>query len=73
MGERQEVTVRPATLDDVAEMSRVFVDTFHAAHRGQIPEALVLERTYETSRPDGGGRWRSMRRPKSRESASWSL
>ena len=49
LGEEQGVTVRPATLDDVAEMSRVFVDTFHAAHRGQIPEALVLERTYETS------------------------
>lgn len=49
MGERPQVAVRPATLDDVTEMSRVFVDTFHAAHRGQIPEALVLERTYETS------------------------
>ena len=49
LGDPLDVTVRPATLDDVAEMSRVFVDTFHAAHRGQIPEALVLERTYETS------------------------
>ena len=49
MREPSDVTVRAATLDDVAGMSRVFVDTFRTAHRGQIPEALVLERTYETS------------------------
>ena len=49
MGEPMEVMVRAATLDDVGEMARVFVDTFRAAHRGQIPEALLLERTYETS------------------------
>jgi GNAT superfamily N-acetyltransferase len=49
MGGSGGVTIRAATLDDVAEMGRVFVDTFRTAHRNQLPEALLLERTYETS------------------------
>jgi ribosomal protein S18 acetylase RimI-like enzyme len=47
--EAADIAVRPAGLDDVAEMGRVFVDTFRAAHRGQMPEELLLERTHETS------------------------
>lgn len=54
------VTVRPATPADVAGMSRVFVDTFRAAHAGQVPEALLLERTYDTS---ARGWERSLREP----------
>jgi GNAT superfamily N-acetyltransferase len=49
VGEPGGVTIRAAMLDDVAEMSRVFVDTFRTAHRNQLPEPLLLERTYETS------------------------
>nr|WP_238342483.1 GNAT family N-acetyltransferase [Actinopolymorpha rutila] len=30
-------------------MARVGVDTFRAAHRGQIPEHLLLDNTYESS------------------------
>ena len=41
--------VRQAELADVPAMARVFVDTFRAAHRGQVPDSQLLERTYETS------------------------
>jgi hypothetical protein len=43
------VSVRAATLDDVTGMSRIFVDTYRSAHRGQMPECLLLERTYEAT------------------------
>ena len=49
MPDSLDVTVRGATPDDVPQMSRVFVDTFRAAHRDTLPEALLLDRTYETS------------------------
>lgn len=42
-------TVRPATVADAPAMGRVFVDTYRVAHRGQVPEELLLDRTYETS------------------------
>ena len=41
--------VRPAALDDASEMGRVFVDSFRAGHRGQMPEHLLMDRTYEKS------------------------
>lgn len=41
--------IRAATLDDTEAMGRVFVDSFHAAHRGQMPEWLLHTRTYEVS------------------------
>jgi ribosomal protein S18 acetylase RimI-like enzyme len=43
------ISVRTARVEDAPAMARVFVDTFHAAHRGQIPDWLLLTRTYETS------------------------
>ncbi len=49
MNDPTAVTVRAATVEDVPAMSRTFVDTFRSAHRGQVPEKLLLERTYETS------------------------
>lgn len=48
-GERRGFRVRAARLEDVLAMSRVFVDTFRTAHRGQVPEHLLLKRTYESS------------------------
>ena len=42
-------TVRRATVADAPGMARVFVDTYRVAHRGQVPEELLLDRTYETS------------------------
>ncbi|GAA2760851.1 hypothetical protein [Actinopolymorpha rutila] len=47
--ERRGFKVRAATVADVPAMARVFVDTFRTAHRGQIPEHLLLKRTYESS------------------------
>lgn len=41
--------VRPAALDDAPEMGRVFVDSFRSGHRGQMPEHLLMDRTYEKS------------------------
>ena len=41
--------VRAARLADAPAMARVFVDTYHAAHRGQMPDWLLETRTYETS------------------------
>lgn len=41
--------VRPAVLDDAPEMGRVFVDSFRTGHRGQMPEHLLMDRTYEKS------------------------
>jgi ribosomal protein S18 acetylase RimI-like enzyme len=41
--------VRPAAVDDATEMGRVFVDSFRAGHRGQMPEHLLMDRTYEKS------------------------
>ena len=43
------VTVRPARPDDAPAMARVFVDYFHAGHRGQIPDWLIETRTYAAS------------------------
>jgi ribosomal protein S18 acetylase RimI-like enzyme len=34
---------------DAPAMARVFVDTFRAAHRGQMPDWLLETRTYKTS------------------------
>jgi ribosomal protein S18 acetylase RimI-like enzyme len=44
-----ELTVRPALAEDAEAMGRVFVDSFHAGHRGQIPDWLLETRTYEVS------------------------
>ena len=41
--------MRTARVEDAPAMARVFVDTFHAAHRGQMPDWLLWTRTYETS------------------------
>jgi ribosomal protein S18 acetylase RimI-like enzyme len=41
--------VRPAELDDAPQMGRVFVDSFRTGHRGQMPEHLLMDRTYEKS------------------------
>lgn len=41
--------VRPAAVEDAPEMGRVFVDSFRTGHRGQMPEHLLLDRTYEKS------------------------
>lgn len=49
MGEVLDVTVRRAVPEDAVGMGRVFVDTFRAAHRGQMPEELLLKRTPESS------------------------
>jgi len=43
------VRVRAAAAADVEAMGRVFVDSFRAAHRGQLPEHLLLSRTYASS------------------------
>lgn len=46
---RVGMSVRAARVEDAPAMARVFVDTFHAAHRGQISDWLLWTRTYETS------------------------
>lgn len=39
-------TIGPAQLRDVAEMGRLTVTTFLAAHRGQVPEDVPARRFY---------------------------
>src|SRR5690348_5325335 len=41
--------VRQAVLEDVTAMGEVFARTFRAAHRDQVPEHLLLQRTPESS------------------------
>jgi ribosomal protein S18 acetylase RimI-like enzyme len=41
--------IRSARLDDAEAMGQVFVDTYHVAHRGQVPDWLLETRTYEVS------------------------
>jgi ribosomal protein S18 acetylase RimI-like enzyme len=41
--------VRDARPADAAAMARVFVDSFHAGHRGQMPDWLIGTRTYAAS------------------------
>ena len=41
--------IREAELGDAAAMARVSVDSYRAAHRDQIPEASLMEYTYEES------------------------
>ena len=41
--------IREAELRDVAAMARVSVDSYRAAHRDQIPEASLMQFTYEES------------------------
>lgn len=43
------VIVRPARVGDADAMARVFVDSFRAGHRGQVPENVLQSRTYESS------------------------
>jgi GNAT superfamily N-acetyltransferase len=49
MAARGDANVRPARLDDAPAMARVFVDSFHTAHRGQMPDWLIETRTYAAS------------------------
>jgi ribosomal protein S18 acetylase RimI-like enzyme len=44
-----ELSIRAAVVSDATEMGRVFVDSFHAGHRGQVPDWLLETRTYEVS------------------------
>ncbi|MGI5126525.1 hypothetical protein ACQEVB_06870 [Pseudonocardia sp. CA-107938] len=44
-----DVRVRAAEAGDVEPMARVFVDSFRAGHPGQVPERLLLSRTYASS------------------------
>ncbi len=41
--------IREAELRDAAAMARVSVDSYRAAHRDQIPEASLMQFTYEES------------------------
>jgi ribosomal protein S18 acetylase RimI-like enzyme len=41
------MTIRPAQIEDAPALARVMVDTFLAAHRGQIPEAAWEKRRQE--------------------------
>jgi ribosomal protein S18 acetylase RimI-like enzyme len=43
------VQVRHAHLEDAAAMARAFVDSYHAGHRGQMPDWLIATRTYTAS------------------------
>jgi ribosomal protein S18 acetylase RimI-like enzyme len=43
------VRVREARPEDAAQMARVFVDSFTAAHRGQVSEAELASRSYAQS------------------------
>lgn len=47
---RMELSIRAATVSDAEAMGRVFVDSFYAGHRGQLPDWLLDTRTYEVSR-----------------------
>ncbi len=41
--------VRPGRIEDAARMGAVFVETYRAAHRGQVPDDLIECRTPEQS------------------------
>jgi len=43
------MSIREAELRDAAAMARVSVDSYRAAHRGQIPEESLMQFTYEES------------------------
>lgn len=43
------MNIREAELRDAAAMARVSVDSYRAAHRHQIPEASLMQFTYEES------------------------
>ena len=49
MQERDKMNTREAELRDAAAMARVSVDSYRAAHRDQIPEASLMQFTYEES------------------------
>src|SRR5579864_4941619 len=46
---RDGMRIREAELRDAAAMARVSVDSYRAAHREQIPEASLMQFTYEES------------------------
>ena len=43
------MSIREAELRDAAEMARVSVDSYRAAHRDQVPEESLMTFTYEES------------------------
>src|SRR5438132_8015859 len=47
--ERDAMSIREAELRDAAAMARVSVESYRAAHRDQIPEASLMQFTYEES------------------------
>lgn len=52
------MNIRPAQLDDAPAMARVMVDTYLAAHRGQMPEAAWQKRKQEWSYAESEAGWR---------------
>jgi ribosomal protein S18 acetylase RimI-like enzyme len=51
------MTIRTAQIEDAPAMARVMVDTFLAAHRGQIPEAAWEKRRQEWTYAVSGNAW----------------
>lgn len=57
--------VRPATLEDLAGMTRVHVDTWKTTYRGLVPDSFLDNLTYESDLARGFGRW--LREPPAKE------
>ena len=54
--------IRPATLDDAPEMARVIVDTWFAAHEGQVPDEKFQQRRNEWGYHESERGWRRLLR-----------
>ena len=52
------MNIRPAQLEDAPAMARVMVDTYLAAHRGQMPEAAWQKRKDEWGYAESEAGWR---------------
>lgn len=52
--------IRPATMADATAMAQVMVDTWLAAHRGQVPDGQWQRRREEWSYADSERGWRNL-------------
>lgn len=52
--------IRPATMADAPAMAQIMVDTWLAAHRGQVPEGQWQRRREEWTYADSARGWRSL-------------
>src|SRR5262249_31283470 len=65
------MAIRVARLDDAPALARVIVDTGRAAHRGQMPEELLMKQPLEEAYAESERNWARTLREIAAAANSW--